>query len=769
MNSKEDKNVVNIKQKLPEGVNQGVILPQIHKLFIAGLKPTIREYYDKLDDSLFDLAEKAQNNEKQTHFFEAMREVRKKKDLMVRKFSENVQLTFKMFKQGQFDYFKAEPTTDSDTADGLSLVDEHELDQKLAATQLIDKANTYLHQHLFALEKRFTLLAGGSEIKTDQIPVSPAVIVGSFAATFEHLHIDETIHLIMLKLFERSLIKNLVQPYTQINQKLIDAGILPNLKFRISQRGGARPGPYTAPPGTAPEGEEMAEQMVPVDPVIAGGHMVTDDQYQAIAAAMHQRHAGAPVLPNMPLFDASIVSNALNVLQVEELNNLNARQASLSPTEIKNALLARLRDLDGDGEQKQVNQQDEDTIDLVGMLFQFLVDDRNLPDKIQALLAKLQIPYLHLALKDRKLFSNRENNARKLLDIIAKASIGWNEADDKRGKFINKIESIVQHVLETEHDAIDFPALIEDFQEFEGKNTKRMQVIEKRTSEKALGQERIIKAKEKTAEILEGKMKKHSLPKLVTELLLTPWANVLILAHLRHQGEPELIENYVKFVDKLIFVAVKNKKRMATNAQISHVCDQLSKGLRLVAFDEFSIKEKSQELYDLLLDINGIEDKKEVDHEYVLPQEAFAVSAEPEAEEQPEIVHFIADKKFNNLNQEITHVDDVYYLQAKDLKTGEWIEFIEDDEAVENIRAKLSWISPISHKLLFVNARGVKVTDKSLDELAHDLREKLAVVLQQIPLFDRAMSAIAKKVVKESESDAATAAKPNGADSSGDE
>ncbi len=748
--NKNDKNVVNIKTESPENINQGVILPQIHKLFIKGLKPTIREYYDKLDDSLFDLAEKAQNNEKQTHFFEAMREVRKKKELMVRKFSENVQHAFKRFKQGKFNYFGTEEITEDTSADGLSLVDEHELDQKLAATQLTEKANTYLHQHLFALEKRFTLLAGGSEIKVDQIPVSPAVIVGSFAATFEHLHIDDTIHLIMLKLFERSLIKNLVQPYIDINQKLIESGILPNLKFRVSSQGSRRPASNYVPGAATPEGEELVEQMVPVDPLTQNTAMVADDQYQAIASALHQRHSQGPTVPSMSLFDASIVNNALNILQVEELNSLNSRQASLSPTEIKNALLARLKDLDSEGEQKQVNQQDEDTIDLVGMLFQFLVDDRNLPDRIQALLAKLQIPYLHLALKDRKLFSNRENNARKLLDIIAKASIGWSEADDKKGKFINKVEEIVQKVLETDHEELDFPDLIEDFQEFDAKNSKRSQVIEKRTSEKALGQERIIKAKDETAKILEGKMKKHSLPKMVTDILLTPWANVLILAYLRHQDEPELIENYTRFVDKLIFVSVKNKKKMATNAQISHVCDQLSKGLRLVAFDEFSIKEKSQDLYQLLLNINGIDNKQEeVEHDYVLPQEAFNVDEYESAEEQPEIVHFIADKKFNNLDKEVVHIDDAFYQQAKSLQTGEWVEFLEEQEEVENLRAKLSWVSPISHKLLFVNARGVKVTDKSLDELAQDLREKLAVVLQQIPLFDRAMSAIAKQVVKE--------------------
>ncbi|MCX7553616.1 DUF1631 domain-containing protein [Marinicella sp. S1101] len=745
MDRKNTKNIVNIKAKSANEINQGAILPKVHKVFIQGLKPTIRDYYDKLDDSLFDMAEKAENNELQTHYFEAMREVRKKKDLMVRKFSENVQAVFKEFKKGNFNYFEEGTTADSESElDGLSLVDEKELDQKLAATNLTDKANTFLHQHLFALEKRFALLAGGSEVKMNQVPVSPAVIVSSFANTFNHLNIDDTVYIIMLKLFERSLIQNLVIPYQDINNLLINEGILPNLKFRISrQTGSSGPAPQADGPLSQ---EELVEQMVPAEPM-PSSVPVTDNQYQAIAQAMAQRHANmSNAGQHYPAFDTSIVDNALNILQVEALNSLNTRDISLSPTEIKNALLARLKDLDEDGEKKQVNQQDEDTIDLVGMLFQFLVDDRNLPDRIQALLAKLQIPYLHLALKDRKLFANKENNARKLLDIIAKASIGWNEEDDKRGKFINKIESIVQSILETDHDEMDFPSLIEDFQEFEAKNNKRSQAIEKRTSEKALGQERILKAKQITAEILESKMQRHTLPKIVTELLLTPWANVLILAHLRHQDEPEKIDGFIKMVDKLIFVAVKNKKKMATTAQISHVIDQLSHGLRLVAFDEHSIKEKSLELYQILLDINGIKESDQADeHEYVKPKEAFNTETN-DVEETPEIVHFIAQKKFNSLNKEVEHNDDEYYQQAKKMQTGEWVEFMADDEDSENIRAKLSWVSPISQKLLFVNARGVKVTDKTLDELAHDLRQKQAVVLQQIPLFDRAMSAIAKQV-----------------------
>jgi hypothetical protein len=734
---KPTNNVVNISSDLKEKINEGHILPQVHKLFIKGMKPTIKEYYDKLDDSLFDLAEKAESNDLQSDYFTAMREVRKKKELMVRKFSENIQNVFKSFKRADFNYHSQSSSKNDLTSNSLSLVDENELDQKLAISNMVDKGNTFLHQQLFAFQKRFSLLAGGSELAVDQIPVSPTVIVNSFAETFVHLTISNNIELIMLKLFERSLIPKLPQTYQEINDYLINEGIYPSLKFEIGRKGGSgyQPSQVQVDSNANVPGNDFAETR-PQEPI-------SDNNYMAISNAFNNRHSGVMSPNNWPVYEAAVIENVLSTLQLDELKNLNSRQLSLSPIEIKNELLSRLKASDDEDENKKVTQQDEDTIDLVGMLFQFLVEDRNLPHRIQALLAKLQIPYLHVALHDRKLFSHKENNARKLLDTIAQASIGWSEEDDVKNKFINKLEEIVQSILETPAKDLNFSALIKDFNSFHKKHQKRSQILEKRTSEKTLGQERILRAKDKTAATLQQKMKNYSLPKIVSDLLLTPWANVLILAHLRHQNEPEQIEKYEKFIDKLIFVSVKNKKTNATNAQISHVIDLLSHGLRLVAFDEHSIQEKGQELYQLLLKINLINTDEDIQHEFVLPQDAFKV--DEDSTDKPEIVHFIADKNFNNLNSVTEHIEDDYFQKAKQIKVGDWVEFI-PEKGDEIIRAKLSWISPISHKLLFVNARGIKVTDKSLDELAHDLREKTALVLQQIPLFDRALTAIAKQM-----------------------
>jgi hypothetical protein len=58
------------------------------------------------------------------------------------------------------------------------------------------------------------------------------------------------------------------------------------------------------------------------------------------------------------------------------------------------------------------------------------------------------------------------------------------------------------------------------------------------------------------------------------------------------------------------------------------------------------------------------------------------------------------------------------------------------------VRAKLSWISPMSGRYLFVNRRGLKVGDYAPQELAPLLAAGRARVLADNALFDRALNAI---------------------------
>jgi hypothetical protein len=89
-------------------------------------------------------------------------------------------------------------------------------------------------------------------------------------------------------------------------------------------------------------------------------------------------------------------------------------------------------------------------------------------------------------------------------------------------------------------------------------------------------------------------------------------------------------------------------------------------------------------------------------------------------------------------------LDSPEWHQVQALQPGTWLEFCLPDEPMT--RAKLSWISPMSGRYLFVNRRGLKVADYSPQELTALLTDGQARMLAANALFDRAMSAIVDKL-----------------------
>ena len=747
---KSDKdNVVNLKaaQKEKAGKNQlSQTFKKVHKLFLLGLKPGISDFFNNLDDVLFSMAEKAQSNDQQNLYFDAMRVIRKKKESLLKEFSDNVTQVFGLFAKRKYNYFSENDNDKSESFSSMTLVDDDELDIKLAASQLVSRADSYHQQQLFALKTRFSVLAAGHKLEVEQVPVSPSVIVHSFANAISKLEATSTVKIIVIKLLERSLVSVLSPIYKDINQYLAEQGICPEIKFSAAQLNRNPRPPAPAAPGQ-PQSPLENNQVATLDQqqMAEGSGVPQNQDYDAIMSFLNQRHqthadsASAQFTP----VNHNEISQGIHQIQGQMLQNSVASQ-NINPMQLKDLLLKKLQELDVVNDSKNVKRTDEDTIDLVGMLFQFLVDDRNLPDKIQALLARLQLPYLQLALKDRKVFTQKEHPARKLLDDIAEASIGWTEENDKKNQFINKIQSIVDQVLESQNEEtdIDYEALNDDFIEFEEKYRKRAEIIEKRTSEKVSGQERVELAKQKTAEIIRKKMQGRRLPDMVRDILLTPWANVLILAHLREADDPKLLVRFTRFVDYLIAACIKSPKISIDVNFINKLLKVLEQGLMLVAYDEIGIRNKSEELKKCLLSINDLtqNEEEQVEVEIIEPEKILELSQE--TEEESTILEYL-NHNDQEEESEIPQIEDEHLEAVKQMIKGDWVEFLYDEKG---LKAKLSWISPISSRLLFVNSRGLKVTDKEPHELAHEMRKERARILQQIPLFDRALSAIAKQM-----------------------
>src|SRR5690606_5883111 len=86
------------------------------------------------------------------------------------------------------------------------------------------------------------------------------------------------------------------------------------------------------------------------------------------------------------------------------------------------ALLQTL--MQGELQPARLNQMDEDVINLVSMLFEFILNDNQLPASMKALIARLQIPMLKVAILDKSFFGKEGHPARRLLNEIATAAIG---------------------------------------------------------------------------------------------------------------------------------------------------------------------------------------------------------------------------------------------------------------------------------------------------------------------------------------------------------
>ena len=123
-----------------------------------------------------------------------------------------------------------------------------------------------------------------------------------------------------------------------------------------------------------------------------------------------------------------------------------------------------------------VGEIDDDVINLVSMLFEFILDDRTLPDSLKALIGRLQIPLLKVAVLDKTFFSRGSHPARRLLNEIASAAMGWGDQDEaQRDSLYQKIEQIVARLLNdfTDDPAI-FSELLADFLAFIGDERRRL-------------------------------------------------------------------------------------------------------------------------------------------------------------------------------------------------------------------------------------------------------------------------------------------------------
>ncbi|MDO1530210.1 DUF1631 domain-containing protein [Fulvimonas sp. R45] len=747
-NASEPSNVVNLSQRLdPSSPRGGELLNAVRGIAGRRLQLSLGNLFEQVDDALFDLAEKAENNAAQMHYFDGMREVRKRRPMVERSFL--AQVARNIDEVAGKGHAQAAPAAApaSGGALELSLVADNELEESLAITSMIGKNEARLSRELFAVNQRLSVICGGMKIDDAGNPLGPAALAQAFRQSVRELSADMRVKLIIYKLFDRYVLATLDELYQEVNAELVRAGVLPQLRHEV-QRGGAQGAPATAagaPPAAGTEAEA------------ADGE--TAAELLNTLRSLFQARRAHPTVPlsamsQGPLPTANELIGALSVLQNQAaalpLVPVVAGQGTLDLTQevlqLKEQLLSQLGALRGE-RPGQVSTIDEDTIDLVGMLFEFILEDRNLPAQMQVLLARLQIPYLKAAILDRKLFAHRQHPARRLLDGLADAAKGWSAEADRDGRLLDMVRSIVDRLLQEFDDDLGiFERLSAELQSFQETASRRAELAEQRVAESTRGREKLEQARRRAAREILSRIDGHTLPPLVHGVLTRAWANYLVLTLLR-QGEasPEY-RDALRFVNDFI-ASTRPARDAAARQQLKQILPgierALRRGLTSVAFQDSDVERLLAQLHAYYRQQLGEAAPAAAAPEPAVETASLPIpdSIQPLAESAEELEQDDEDEATAGMTPEAS----AELQQVRELKPGTWLEFAGRDDATPE-RAKLSWISPMSGRYLFVNRRGLKVADHSPHELARALAEKRVRVLDSNALFDRAMDAIVDRL-----------------------
>ncbi|GAB3381243.1 DUF1631 family protein [Lysobacter fragariae] len=627
----------------------------------------------------------------------------------------------------------------------LRLVEDHEVDEGsvLRAVASRHEARSSLPLHL--LGQRFGVMAGTPAFEADKLPVGPQQLGLILAQASQVLQIDLAPRLDLFRCFDHYALNGYMQLVEAMNATLARENILPNLAYvpirirptvqseltgeavrlrrehvrgQLEDIAGATAQPATMPTGARPHTAWF------------GGDEVADSDAEAQTFAMLQQMLASrrDLLGKLkPGKGGGHKSNLSTDDVMQGLSRLQSKSkepgessagAPRSVHDVRQALLAQARQVRG--EAAALSREDNDAFELLSILLNEIQREVRKDAPSHRLMHQLVVPLLRLVLKDRGFFVRHQHPARQLLNAVAESGASWLPEDEADPQLNENLRSAVDDVVtHYQGDASVFDAANQRVQQHLQTMARRAEVAERRHVDAARGKEKLELAKSRAAEIIEGASRDHKLPRFVQTLLVNTWADVLTLMLLRHGEESDEWVRELAATHAIIAATSLTDTRPAPPG----LAEQIEHALGLVGYHA---QEASEIARRLTANIDDDVDDPASRTELTMRLKARGRLGQDATGEKPDL-------------PPRTEPEQLAYEELKHLPFGTWFEFLTNQQG-DAIRRRLSWYSPLTDHALFVNQRGQRVGEQSLDSLARMLAhgQLRVVTVEQSSLVDRA-------------------------------
>lgn len=418
-------------------------------------------------------------------------------------------------------------------------------------------------------------------------------------------------------------------------------------------------------------------------------------------------------------------------------------------------------------------QVDKLTIELVGLLFDRIHNDKYLPEAIKSVLSRLQFPFLRAALSDPDLFVASEAPARRLMDRIASSAVGWTPEGFENQRYFTEVERAVNTVmLDVDHGALAFERALDEFESF-------------LVSERTRDDDPVLRAKRALEEVetrevmainaaigvrraFEGVL----LESYLREFLLGPWVHVLVAATLRARREPGFDARFKDVVPDLVWsvqpkLTQDDRRRLVS--VIPRALAAMRDGLALIEWPQARVSEffaklmashanavKALEIahgvQPPVVDASALREKLAMVDIVLPPADRYVGEIDVETE--------VVRREVERSNAEVTVLDRVsgpvdvtipaahfsdHEIDAlvDDWQRGDW--FILRVGSGED-RVRLRWISPRRSFYLFAAAGSGAAHSLSPEVLRSYVRTGRLRPVEPQPLFDRLVTRIVEEL-----------------------
>ncbi len=744
-------NVVDLNERRQwSAAESSRMLSDCRELAMKRLTVSLREMLGDVEEELLRMAEASYDREMRNLYQEVRGKARANWPKIEASFSRHFVDVFNDRMRGGMDAATRQLAASTQE---LRLVEEDDLAESIALQDLATRLREQNEDELSLLGERVAVLLGRSELADEDNPISPRAVCDALKHACDEIEGSVKLKLVLLRQIEQHVSRALHAVYADLNTELVRCNVLPEL--RKAYRKPVNPSSSPAP---------SAAQAAPERKAADGGDLLAALQQlaQAPPAGLPQGAVsqGLTSLACGPApadgRQAVFIDSLTEMQRLETLMKEHGRADGLPDLGQALGTLNVLHQVKANGLAQGVGQLDAITIDIVAMLFDFIFDDAKIPDAVKALVGRLQIPVLKVAMLDKTFFSSKAHPARSLLDGISQAAVAWGQAVDLEDPLFKEIAFIAEHIQsDFDRDVQIFTDALNLLNAFIADRDAQAESIAERSAELMRRRET-----EEIAWVVAGEAVSRRLaaevPQGIRSFLLDHWQYVLKELYIRHGEEHHAYLSAVAMVDDLVW-SVSPKMSSDERKQLVNTLPVLLRALH-VGLDMIGLaQDQRMAFFDELValhsaavkaGLNGAE--ANAGNTPPAPAAPPPASAAAEYVVNPEGELFITRITENNVQiEEVALVGaksasatagDIHLQQVAALRRGDWVEFRQAEAG--QARARLSWVSPQRGIYLFTNPRSPRATSISREALAYQFRTGMAALVADAPMFERAVNGV---------------------------